>query len=149
METEDGVLLTVYQIKCKSDETRFKPKLGPLLLVHGFSSDADSFVRGFTDSSLPNWAVQMAEQGYDVYIANLRGTQTSKGNTNGQSAAFDDELFWNFDNDTVAQFDIPALVKHVIKENGRCEKVTLLGDSNGAAITLKALADATDAGRYI
>lgn len=149
MTTDDGYILTLYRIKCKDSSTEYQPTKGPLLLVHGFSSDSYSWSFNGEDPTRPNWAVQLAEEGYDVWMVNTRGTQMSKQHRDGLNSRYSEFPFWNFDNDDIAFRDIPAAVERVLEQNNSCQKITLVGDSNGAAVILKAMSNAPDARKYV
>ena len=68
----------------------------------------------------------MADDGYDVWILNNRGTVVSKAHQY-QSTGVGSE-YWNFTVHEMAQFDVPAHVHYVLEETG-AEKVIFIGHS--------------------
>ena len=55
----------------------------------------------------------LAEAGYDVWYANMRGSRHSSENR-AWDADEDKEEFWDFDFDAFAKEDIPAMVKRIM-----------------------------------
>ena len=103
LTTEDGYQLTMVHIT--GDEngagSPSSPDKSPLLLVHGLNTDGliwfernDPF-----KTALP---MQLFDAGYDVYIANLRGTEGSRGHDTLDPDDLDDLVngaaaYWDFD----------------------------------------------------
>lgn len=95
LRAEDGVDLTLIRVRGPS-----APRRGPVLLVHGVGMRAESFrppaIRSLVDVLL--------EDGWDVWMLNWRGSTDL------------DPIPWTLDD--VARNDIPAAVKHVVRETG-------------------------------
>ncbi|KAL0127535.1 hypothetical protein PUN28_003064 [Cardiocondyla obscurior] len=83
IETEDGYLLTLHRIPGNKNQP-------PVLLQHGLlGSSADWIIPG-KDKSL---ALILADQGYDVWLGNIRGNTYSRAHV---SLSPSDSKFWNF-----------------------------------------------------
>lgn len=79
--TEDGYVLTTFHITGKTDTGQFTPDKDPVLLQHGNTGDAAAWLDMFTEGTpMP---LILADRGYDVWMANNRGTEYSRGNTKG------------------------------------------------------------------
>lgn len=83
VQTEDGYILGVHRIP--------NPDKPAVLLVHGLLSSSTDYVNGGPNMSL---AMQLADEGYDVWLGNCRGNTHSRNhisldpNTNSS--------FWKF-----------------------------------------------------
>ena len=79
--TDDGYYLTMFRIVGSLDhkvqERSYQQPKGPLLLIHGFTTDS---ITWFDRSDENSFAVgtKLFQEGYDVWFANLRGTRRSR-----------------------------------------------------------------------
>ena len=134
--TTDGYQLTMKHIIGDANGDPFDAPLGPILLVHGqFTDSAAWFNRSDDDEvALP---IALANLGYDVFIANLRGTEWSKTHENADITSQD---YWDFTIKEIAEYDIPTFVSTILAKRAEaglpCQKVNLLGHSMGAAASL-------------
>lgn len=74
--------------------------------------------------------VRLFKDGYDVYFYNERGSIFSRSHTGSLDA--DEAAYWDFDNATIGDQDVPFIVEAVINERELCEKVTWVGQNSGA-----------------
>ena len=81
------------------------PSKGPILLLHGVGSDAYSWTN-VVDPSRLNLGAQLAQDGYDVWFANVRGTRFERSHAWLNPDAQDDQFF-AFDNGTIGEWDKP------------------------------------------
>jgi pimeloyl-ACP methyl ester carboxylesterase len=122
--TDDGYILSIYRI----------PRSGPpVLLIHGLSNSANCFI--INQCSSPPGFI-LADNNYDVWLGNLRGTHLSRGHKHLDASK---EEYWDWSFTEIIQYDLPALVKFVKKVTGY-NKIGLLGHSQGGASILWALA---------
>lgn len=70
--TDDGFILTTFRITGNSDGP-FTPTKPPVLIQHGDYDDAVAWLRFYKDDDLP-MHMKLAEDGYDVWMGNNRGT---------------------------------------------------------------------------
>jgi pimeloyl-ACP methyl ester carboxylesterase len=101
-----------------------------VLLLHGFLQSSEAWVS--TAHGLP---FALADAGFDVWMANVRGNKYSCKHT---SLSPHDDRYWNFSFDDVAQHDVPTNVRHVLSVTG-FESLTFIGFSQGTACGFAAL----------
>ncbi|GAV62433.1 Abhydro_lipase domain-containing protein [Cephalotus follicularis] len=124
--TDDGYILSMQRIPVgRSGNKTGKP---PVLLQHGVLVDGVVWLLNPIDQSLP---FILADNGYDVWIANSRGTQYSLGHTSLDSGY---QAYWNWSWDELAAYDIPAEVEYVHNTTG--QKLHYVGHSLGTLIAL-------------
>ncbi|KAJ8540111.1 hypothetical protein K7X08_026500 [Anisodus acutangulus] len=101
--TDDGYILSLQRIpKGISGKAANKP---PVLLQHGLLMDGITWLLNPPDQSL---AFILADDGYDVWITNTRGTKYSQGHT---SLSRQDPAYWEWSWDELVDFDLPATLK--------------------------------------
>lgn len=98
VRTEDGYLLTMQRMKGKNA----KENAPTVLLQHGMVNSADIWVMAQEKSI----AFQLAEQGYDVWFGNNRGSKYSRRHESLNADT--DDKFWNFSYVEMGKFDFPA-----------------------------------------
>ncbi|KAL8478218.1 hypothetical protein ACS0TY_030205 [Phlomoides rotata] len=129
--TEDGYILSVQRIPTGrlggSETTGAKP---PALLQHGLLSDARTWVLNPPDESL---GFVLADNGFDVWLANSRGTSYSRGHT---SLSPNDPEYWNWSWDELAAYDLTATVQYVYSQTGQTSHY--VGHSLGTLIAFAA-----------
>lgn len=83
--TEDGYILELYRIINPDARDAFGDKLVPVLLVHGVLESCGSWLINSNNQDGPlinvtsnNLAVVLATRGFDVWLANNRGTSYSR-----------------------------------------------------------------------
>lgn len=79
----------------------------------------------------------LANEGYDVYLANSRGNAYSKRHVTLSPWS---PAFWDFTFDQLIKFDLPATIELVQRKSGR-KKLAYVGHSQGTAIMFGLLAD--------
>ena len=115
--TEDDYVLEMAHVTTdfNGDPSDNVGRKGPLLVIHDQDTDGTSFLENF-DNFEPRLVTTFFNDGWDLYIANMRGTKPSrKHNTfdpdgTGADGAAD---YWNFDISTQAEFDVPAMVNAI------------------------------------
>lgn len=80
--------------------------------------------------------VQLFEEGFDVWIANRRGTIFSQGST-GNVLENDPETYFDFDLEDIALVDYPEIISYILAERRTeglpCKKMSLYSDGHSAA----------------
>ncbi|XP_058444559.1 lipase 1-like [Malaya genurostris] len=119
--TEDGYILTMFRILPRQPSTTKKL---PVLLVHGFLSSSADFVVSGPNNSL---AYLLTDNGYDVWLANARGTFYSRNHT---TLLVDTDEYWDFSWHEIGYHDLPAMIDHVLL-NTTAPKFQYVGFSQG------------------
>ena len=132
VETEDGYILTLHRLW--NAQAR-KPNAKVVFLQHGLFSSSDWWVVTAEDSL----AFQLANQGYDVWMGNNRGTKYSRkhrsldaDNKRHKAQYFDYSFF------ELGKFDVPAQIDYVLKSTGK-QKLSYMGHSQGTSQMFTAL----------
>ncbi|KAI4384947.1 hypothetical protein MLD38_003030 [Melastoma candidum] len=109
--TKDGYILGVQRIPAHEPGQRMSK--APVLLQHGLLMDAVTWVYNQPDKSL---AFILADNGYDVWMANSRGTKPSLGHTSLSSS---DPAYWEWTWDELVSYDLTATFQHVNRVTGQ------------------------------
>lgn len=122
--TEDGYMLTMFRIMPrKVSETK---KL-PVLMVHGLLGSSADFIITGPNNSL---AYYLADDGYEVWLANVRGTRYSRRHV---STPIHSEEYWNFSWHEIGYYDVPAMIDYVLN-NTNSDKLLYIGHSQGTTV---------------
>ncbi|XP_010928519.1 triacylglycerol lipase 2 [Elaeis guineensis] len=127
--TEDGYILSMQRIPNGRLGTPTSGSKTPVLLQHGLLMDGITWLLNSPDESL---GYILADNGYDVWIANTRGTIYSLGHT---SLSPNDSAYWDWSWDELVAYDLPATFKYVYQQTGQ-QKIHYVGHSLGTLIAL-------------
>ena len=126
--TDDGYSLSMVRITGDENGDACPGDKGPVLILHGLPRDATSML--FNKSlTYPN---RLCDEGYDVYLANFRGTPgsrtiTADGVNPEENTLSVQKEWWNFDDVTLGKQDVPAFVNQILTtrqaEGSDCLKV--------------------------
>lgn len=128
--TEDGYILTFFRIQAKN-QTSLKSGLPVVYLQHGFLDSADTWVIN-DESDAPG--LQLANQGYDVWLGNSRGNKYSLSHVTLNSS---NPLFWQFSWQNMSQYDLPAAFSYINQQTS--QMINYIGHSQGTTIMFAAL----------
>ena len=125
MVTEDNYVLRMFRIlghlNKRKRAKKFKQEKGPLLLIHGFSTDSITWMSQ-SDTDALTLASQLFEDGYDVWFANMRGSRRSRRHTSMDPDSAEDD-YWEFDLTDMAD-DVKAMIDRIRrarnKEDSEC-----------------------------
>lgn len=82
----------------------------------------------------------LADQGYDVWLGNTRGSKySSKHSKFDLNSAQGRSQYWDFSLDQYVKYDVPDVVDYILERTG-AKKVSYIGFSQGSAQALAALA---------
>nr|POE83693.1 triacylglycerol lipase 2 [Quercus suber] len=124
--TQDGYILGVQRIPVgMTNTTANRP---PVLLQHGIFMDAATWLFNSPDKSL---AFILADNGFDVWIGNNRGTKSSRGHT---SLTANDPAYWEWTWAQLANDDLPAMYDYI--HNQTRQKLYYVGHSLGTLLAL-------------
>jgi alpha-beta hydrolase superfamily lysophospholipase len=109
--------------------------------MHGFGEGPeDWFHRSETGQHLPDF---LANNGYDVWIGTARGAASPEYSDHTTLDAFANYTdYWNFTIDTMAAYDLPAMINYV-SEYSHSKNISFLGHNLGASTMFKAMAAGT------
>jgi len=130
--TEDGYILTFFRIQAKN-QTEMKTGLPVIYLQHGLMDSADAWVVNDEDNAP---GLLLANQGYDVWLGNVRGNKYSLEHTN---LTRHELAFWQFTFQNMSQYDLPASFEYIHNETG--ELINYVGHSQGTLIMFAALCE--------
>ena len=139
--TADGYILTAFRIVNK----RFSPitRKRTVVLHHGLMLWSNDFINNspggnFDEPVGPgipvgnNLGFELAKRGYDVWLPNTRGTAYSRNHTYLPIDSFE---YWNFSLDEFIAYDVPAVVKYILRQTGK-KSIAWVGHSQGNTIVL-------------
>ncbi|KAF2900849.1 hypothetical protein ILUMI_05338 [Ignelater luminosus] len=119
--TEDGYILTVFRIPHGKHDSE-KEIRKPVFLQHGFASSSSSFV----STGRKSLAFILADEGYDVWLGNFRGSSYSRNHTHLKE---DYSEYWDFSFHEYGIYDLPAQIDLV--SNVTQQKIIYIGYSMG------------------
>ncbi|KAL3265247.1 hypothetical protein HHI36_009461 [Cryptolaemus montrouzieri] len=122
--TEDGYILSLYHMKCERSCSHRRP---PVLLVHGLGSNGAVWVN--VKNGLGYY---LADNGYDVWLANCRGTVFSNKHVIFNCNK-DRRKYWDFSWHEIGYYDIPAFIDCVL-EKTHFSKIFYIGHSQGTTV---------------
>jgi pimeloyl-ACP methyl ester carboxylesterase len=76
-------------------------------------------------------AFVLADQGYDVWLANQRGTRYSREHTKLKDS---DHKYWLYSLDDLAQYDVPAALDLIANVTGKAGSIVYMGHSRGSTV---------------
>ncbi|KAH7660078.1 lysosomal acid lipase/cholesteryl ester hydrolase protein [Dioscorea alata] len=128
--TEDGYILSIQRIPNGHPNNAYsRANKIPVLLEHGLLMDGITWILNPPSESL---GFILADKGYDVWIANARGTKYSSGHTSLQP---NDSAYWDWSWDELTAYDLPATVKYIYNKTAE-QKLHYVGHSLGTLIAL-------------
>ncbi|MCL7052024.1 hypothetical protein MKW94_000808, partial [Papaver nudicaule] len=120
VQTKDGYILSLQRVNSPKGDIKTKQ---PAFLQHGLFLDAASW---FMDSPKQSLGFILADNGYDVWVANQRGTRYSRRHVRLDASG---PVYWDWSWDELAQYDLPAFLGFVNKQTGK--KINYIGHSLG------------------
>ncbi|KAL8199501.1 hypothetical protein R6Q57_013069 [Mikania cordata] len=133
--TEDGYILNVQRIPVGRHDggDGGRRKRQPVLLQHGVLVDGMTWLLNSPEESL---ALILADNGFDVWIANTRGTSFSRRHV---SLDPDTPEFWDWTWDEIAAHDLPAVIGFIFQQTG--QRIHYVGHSLGTLIALASFSE--------
>lgn len=130
IQTKDGFLLGLQRVSsCDGDLE--KQKGPPILLLHGLFMGGDAW---FLNSATESLGFILADNGFDVWIGNVRGTRWSHGHT---SLSEDEKEFWDWSWEELALYDLAGMIDYINPLTKR--KIYVVGHSQGTIMSFAAL----------
>ncbi|XP_034235843.1 lipase 3-like [Thrips palmi] len=125
VRSEDGYLLKVVRIPAAAGAV-------PALLLHGDLASSDSWMMRKDKSNL---GTVLNAAGYDVWVANFRGSTHGRGHASLNTT---DPRFWNFSWHEMGVYDIPAFVDYILAHT-KAPTLHLVGHSMASSAALVTL----------
>ncbi|CAB02896.2 Lipase [Caenorhabditis elegans] len=135
VRTTDEYILELHRIPCKQNEKCDRSSKRPIVFMqHGLLADGFSWIPNLANQSA---GFVFADAGFDIWIANSRGTPASQKHI---GYGPENQKFWNFTWQQMSEFDLTASVDLVLKETKQ-EFLYYLGHSQGTMIMFSRLAE--------
>ncbi|ONK71891.1 uncharacterized protein A4U43_C04F13440 [Asparagus officinalis] len=133
--TEDGYILSMQRIPEGRDGSgsRGESMRQPVLLQHGVLMDGMTWLLNSPKESL---AFILADSGFDVWVANIRGTRWSRRHVSLDPST---SAYWNWSWDELVAYELPALVSFVHQQTG--QNLHYVGHSLGTLIALASFSE--------
>lgn len=139
VKTSDGFILALFRIQAKGSQKDESGKLKSgrpvVLLAHGLDEIADVYIINSEDKSL---GYLLANQGYDVWLMNNRGTAYSRQH---HKYSISDSELWDYSFQEMASIDVPEVLDYITLTTKQ-EKLVAIGHSQGSTQFIAAMADA-------
>jgi lysosomal acid lipase/cholesteryl ester hydrolase len=130
--TDDGYILSVQRIP-EGRAGGGGSNRPPVLLQHGVLVDGMTWLLNSPEQSL---AMILADNGFDVWISNIRGTRFSRRHVHLDPANPD---YWNWTWDDLVIHDLPSVIELVFGQTG--QKIHYIGHSMGTLIALASFSE--------
>lgn len=124
--TADGYILELHRIP-RSKRGQEPTRNHPVFIHHGILGTSADWVLAGADMSLP---MQLADDGYDVWLANCRGNTYSRKHISMSSKQ---RAFWNFSLHEVGKYDLPASIDYVLSIS-KTSQLHYVGYSMGSCV---------------
>ncbi|XP_031252510.1 triacylglycerol lipase 2 isoform X2 [Pistacia vera] len=131
--TKDGYILNMQRIPEGRIASGNMTKKQPVLIQHGVLVDGMTWLLNPPEQNLP---LILADNGFDVWIANSRGTRFSRRHTSLDAAQSE---YWNWSWDELVAYDMPTFFDYVHSQTG--QKVNYVGHSLGTLIALASFSE--------
>ncbi|KAL9930923.1 lipase 3-like [Glossina fuscipes fuscipes] len=119
VQTEDGYILQLHRIA--------RSNCIPVLLVHGLLDSSATWIQMGPEKGL---GYLLHDEGYDVWMANVRGNTYSRNHTKYNTKQ---PIFWEFSFHEMGLYDIPAIIDYILQQTKR-QQLHYIGHSQGTAI---------------
>jgi lysosomal acid lipase/cholesteryl ester hydrolase len=133
--TQDGYVLHLFNIQRDKEQNHSNnnKQRNIVFLQHGLFNSCATWCLSSNNDAL---AFTLADNGYDVWLGNNRGTIF--GREHIKYNPDEDSEFWKFSWHEMGMYDLPAQIDHVLKET-KVSSVTYIGHSQGCTQALVAM----------
>ncbi|XP_039068194.1 triacylglycerol lipase 2-like isoform X1 [Hibiscus syriacus] len=134
VKTQDGYILNMQRIpEGRVGGSGGGNKKQPVLIQHGVLVDGMTWLLNSPEQNLP---MILADKGFDVWIANTRGTRFCRQHVSLDPAHPE---FWDWSWDELVTYDLPAVFDFVFNHTG--QKIHYIGHSLGTLIGLASFSE--------
>ncbi|KAK7336058.1 hypothetical protein VNO77_16587 [Canavalia gladiata] len=132
--TKDGYILSLQRIpEGRGGVSGSGTKKQPVIIQHGVLVDGMTWLLNPPEEDLP---LILADNGFDVWIANTRGTRYSRRHTSLDPS---NPAFWDWSWDELVTYDLPAVFDYVFTQSR--QKIHYVGHSLGTLIALASFSE--------
>ncbi|TKY63079.1 Triacylglycerol lipase 2 [Spatholobus suberectus] len=132
--TSDGYILSLQRIpEGRGEGGGSGTRKQPVIIQHGVLVDGMTWLLNPPEQDLP---LILADNGFDVWIANTRGTRYSRRHISLDPSS---PAFWNWSWDELVSYDLPAVFDYVFSQTG--QKINYVGHSLGTLIALASFSE--------
>ncbi|RHN50612.1 putative triacylglycerol lipase [Medicago truncatula] len=134
--TKDGYILSIQRIPEGRSEVKnnVTKKKEPVIVQHGVAVDGATW---FLNSPKQNLPMILADNGFDVWVTNTRGTKYSRKHTSLDPS---NKKYWDWSWDELVTDEMPAIFDFVSKQTGE-QKINYIGHSLGTLVALVSLSE--------
>uniref|UniRef100_A0A182LZN3 Lipase n=1 Tax=Anopheles culicifacies TaxID=139723 RepID=A0A182LZN3_9DIPT len=118
----DGYIISLTRIPPRNDRHQI-----PILLVHGLLASSGDYLIIGPNNSL---AYLLADQDYDVWLADMRGNRYSQRHTRLNSSSPE---YWDFTWHEMGYYDLPAVIDYILQLTG-ARQLDYIGHSQGTTV---------------
>ncbi|XP_018766673.2 lipase member M-like isoform X3 [Serinus canaria] len=140
--TRDGYYIHLNRIPHGREKPKNRGARPVVFLQHGIFGEGSHWVENLANNSL---GFILADSGYDVWLANSRGTSWSRRH---QHLSADQVEFWDFSFHEMAMFDLPAAIDFVLQRTGQ-KQLHYVGYSQGCSIAFIAFSSLPELARKV
>uniref|UniRef100_A0A8R1DPS2 Lipase n=1 Tax=Caenorhabditis japonica TaxID=281687 RepID=A0A8R1DPS2_CAEJA len=140
--TDDGYILTMHRIPYGRDSPKGSTPRPIIFLQHGFLCSSFDWIANLPHQSA---GFVFADAGFDVWMGNFRGNTYSRQHV---SLNPNEQKFWDWSWDQIAQFDIPAQIGKALEVSGQ-SSLHYVGHSLGTLTMFTKLSTDPEFSRYI
>ncbi|RZC34844.1 Abhydro lipase domain containing protein, partial [Asbolus verrucosus] len=124
--TLDGYILTMFRIPPRENDNRKNKQ--PVYIQHGIAADSATWVATGNRSL----AFNLADEGYDVWLGNQRGTRYSRKHAILKDSDFE---YWNYNLDDQALNDIRTSLHEIERITRKRGSIIYIGHSKGTTLS--------------
>ena len=135
--TEDGYILTMHRIPHGKTQGPSNTSRPVFYLQHPLTGSSSDWVLNKPSQSL---AFMLADQGYDVWLGNVRGNTYSRNHITMKPSQ---RKFWDFSFQEHGKYDFPAMINHVLNKTGE-QQLYYVGHSQGTIMAFTGLTENTE-----
>ncbi|XP_028771389.1 LOW QUALITY PROTEIN: triacylglycerol lipase 2-like [Neltuma alba] len=134
LQQKDGYILSLQRIpQGRAEVGGSSGRKPPVIIQHGVLVDGVTWLLNSPEQNLP---MILADNGFDVWIANTRGTRFSRKHTYLDPS---NPAFWDWSWDELVTYDLPAVFDYVASQTG--QKINYVGHSLGTLIALASFSE--------